>query len=145
MADRERGPAGAAPQPVRRTAVRGAVLASTVLFSAAAAVCLAGAAPGMPTGRARAAVTVADMIWDDLAACESGGDWQADTGNGYFGGLQIRPPTWEEAGGLRFADRPDRATRRQQTTVGEEILRRQGWEAWPGCAREIGMIVDPVE
>ncbi|MFJ9953315.1 transglycosylase family protein [Kitasatospora sp. NPDC091207] len=94
----------------------------------------------LPGGRARAASTVADMIWDELAECESGGDWRAATGNGYFGGLQIWPPTWEEAGGLRFADRPDRASRRQQTTVAEEILRMQGWEAWPACAREIGMI-----
>ncbi|WP_406211278.1 transglycosylase family protein [Kitasatospora sp. NBC_01560] len=79
-------------------------------------------------------------MWDDLAECESGGDWRANTGNGYFGGLQIWPPTWEEAGGLRFAGRPDRASRRQQTAVAEEILRMQGWEAWPACARDIGMI-----
>ncbi|MGV9270411.1 transglycosylase family protein [Kitasatospora sp. NPDC003701] len=96
----------------------------------------------IPDGRARAASTVADVIWDELAECESGGDWRAATGNGYFGGLQIWPPTWEEAGGLRFADRPDHASRRQQTTVAEEILRMQGWEAWPACAREIGMIGD---
>ncbi|MFC5889322.1 transglycosylase family protein [Kitasatospora sp. CM 4170] len=94
----------------------------------------------LPDGRARAVVTVADLVWDDLAECESDGDWRADTGNGYFGGLQIWPPTWEESGGLRFADRPDRASRRQQTAVAEEILRMQGWEAWPVCAREIGMI-----
>ncbi|MFD0276895.1 transglycosylase family protein [Kitasatospora sp. NPDC127111] len=94
----------------------------------------------VPGARAAAATTVADGVWDDLAECESGGDWRADTGNGYFGGLQIWPPTWEEAGGLRFATRPDRASRRQQTVVAEEILRMQGWEAWPACAREIGMI-----
>ncbi|MFI6151874.1 transglycosylase family protein [Kitasatospora sp. NPDC051170] len=87
-----------------------------------------------------AAVPVADVVWDGLADCESGGDWQADTGNGFYGGLQIRPSTWSEAGGLPFADRPDHASRRQQTTVGEEILRQQGWEAWPSCARELGLI-----
>ncbi|MET9398431.1 transglycosylase family protein [Kitasatospora sp. NPDC002965] len=128
-----RGPTASAAPPVVRVAAL-----------VACALCLTAGTALLPTVRARAAVTVADMIWDELAACESGGDWQADTGNGYFGGLQIRPSTWEEAGGLRFADRPDRATRRAQTTVGEEILRGQGWEAWPGCAREIGMIVDPV-
>ncbi|MER7753621.1 transglycosylase family protein [Kitasatospora sp. NPDC097643] len=98
--------------------------------------------PLLSGGRAGAAVRVADLVWDELAECESGGDWQADTGNGYYGGLQIWVPTWEEAGGLRFADRPDHASRREQTTVAEEILRRQGWEAWPGCARELGLIVD---
>ncbi|MEV7359303.1 transglycosylase family protein [Kitasatospora sp. NPDC091276] len=104
-----------------------------------AVVLLAGSA-AIPWERAGAAVRVADVVWDGLAECESGGDWQADTGNGYYGGLQIWPPTWEVAGGLRFADRPDHASRREQTTVGEEILRRQGWEAWPDCARELGLI-----
>ncbi|MFD9692162.1 transglycosylase family protein [Kitasatospora sp. NPDC059088] len=90
--------------------------------------------------RAGAATRVADLVWDELADCESGGDWHADTGNGFYGGLQIRPTTWAEAGGLRLADRPDHGSRREQTTVGEEILRQQGWEAWPTCARELGMI-----
>src|SRR5438046_1468300 len=26
--------------------------------------------------------------WDAIAACESGGNWSIDTGNGYYGGLQ---------------------------------------------------------
>ncbi|MBP0453450.1 transglycosylase family protein [Kitasatospora sp. RG8] len=109
-----------------------------VLVALAAALLLtAGPLPGR---QARAAPAVADTVWDDLAECESGGDWRANTGNGYFGGLQIWPPTWEEAGGLRYARRPDLASRRQQTAVAEEILRMQGWEAWPVCAREIGMI-----
>ncbi|MFF2077480.1 transglycosylase family protein [Kitasatospora sp. NPDC058162] len=99
-----------------------------------------GVAAGVGGVRAGAAVRVADLIWDELADCESGGDWRADTGNGFYGGLQIRPTTWADAGGLRFADRPDHAGRREQTTVGEEILRQQGWEAWPACARELGMI-----
>jgi len=81
-----------------------------------------------------------DATWDRLADCESGGDWHADTGNGYFGGLQIWPPTWYEAGGLRYAERPDRATRRQQITVAEEIRRQQGWEAWAYCARRTGLL-----
>ncbi|MFJ1708340.1 transglycosylase family protein [Kitasatospora sp. NPDC088346] len=80
-----------------------------------------------------------DQIWDAIARCESGGDWHADTGNGYYGGLQIWPPTWEDADGLRFATRPDLATRREQITVGETILSRQGWAAWSGCAESLGL------
>ncbi|MCG6496848.1 transglycosylase family protein [Kitasatospora sp. A2-31] len=126
---------------IRRGGAAGAAVAAAVVAALAAAAVPATAVV-LPDGRARTAVTVADLVWDDLAECESGGDWRADTGNGYFGGLQIWPPTWEEAGGLRFADRPDHASRRQQTAVAEEILRMQGWEAWPVCAREIGMIAD---
>ncbi|MDH6118982.1 transglycosylase family protein [Kitasatospora sp. GAS204B] len=85
-------------------------------------------------------VPVADATWDQVADCESDGDWAADTGNGYYGGLQIWPPTWREAGGLRYASRPDRAGRRQQITVAQEILRQQGWQAWAECAREVGLL-----
>ncbi|QKW22223.1 transglycosylase family protein [Kitasatospora sp. NA04385] len=95
------------------------------------------AAAGTPAAAGQA---VPDQVWDRLADCESDGDWQADTGNDYYGGLQIWPPTWQEAGGLRYADRPDHASRQQQITVGEEILRRQGWAAWGWCAREIGVL-----
>ncbi|MFE9425819.1 transglycosylase family protein [Kitasatospora sp. NPDC006697] len=83
---------------------------------------------------------VPDSVWDQVADCESDGDWTANTGNGYYGGLQIWPPTWREAGGLGYATRPDKATRRQQITVAREILRQQGWEAWGGCARDLGLL-----
>lgn len=85
-------------------------------------------------------VPVADATWDQVADCESDGDWAADTGNGYYGGLQIWPPTWREAGGLRYATRPDLASRRQQITVAQEILNEQGWQAWSACARELGLL-----
>ncbi|GAA1159280.1 hypothetical protein F4556_001694 [Kitasatospora gansuensis] len=89
---------------------------------------------------AAAAGSVPDATWERLARCESDGDWHADTGNGFYGGLQIWPPSWQEAGGLRFADRPDRAPRRHQITVAEEIRRQQGWGAWGHCARELGLL-----
>ncbi|MDQ0311306.1 hypothetical protein J2S46_005862 [Kitasatospora herbaricolor] len=94
------------------------------------------AAARVPAAPVRPAVH--DAVWDELAQCESSGDWRADTGNGYYGGLQIWPPTWAEAGGPAFADRPDHATRREQIVVAEQILRMQGWGAWPVCSREIG-------
>ncbi|MGR7000258.1 transglycosylase family protein [Yinghuangia aomiensis] len=66
--------------------------------------------------------------------CESSGRWDIDTGNGYYGGLQIQPSTWDEAGGTDYAPLPHQATRREQITVAEKILRMQGWGAWPQCA-----------
>ncbi|MFI9365432.1 transglycosylase family protein [Kitasatospora sp. NPDC053057] len=110
---------------------------AVIRVGAAVAVVMAVVSGGV---RAGAAPRVADLVWDELADCERGGDWRADTGNGYYGGLQIRPPTWAESGGLHFADRPDHANRREQTTVGEVIVRQQGWEAWPACARELGLL-----
>src|SRR4051794_41788817 len=30
-----------------------------------------------------------DEQWDNVAHCESGGNWHINTGNGYYGGLQF--------------------------------------------------------
>ena len=43
------------------------------------------------TGTATAAP---DSDWDRLAQCEAGGNWAINTGNGYQGGLQFSPSTW---------------------------------------------------
>lgn len=40
------------------------------------------------------------MGWDAVAQCESGGNWAADTGNGFYGGLQFKPSTWRAFGGV---------------------------------------------
>ncbi|MFF5976365.1 transglycosylase family protein [Streptomyces sp. NPDC012769] len=77
--------------------------------------------------------------WGCVAECESGGDWHANTGNGFYGGLQFWQPTWDEFGGGRYARRADLATRAQQITVAEEVLRIQGWGAWPVCSRRYGL------
>ncbi|MDT0346865.1 transglycosylase family protein [Streptomyces litchfieldiae] len=84
----------------------------------------------MSAGSAQA---VGDETWDRAAECESGGVWSANTGNGYFGGLQLTLGMWEEYGGLEFAARPDLASRAQQISVAERILEDLGKEAFPAC------------
>ncbi|MDF1606407.1 transglycosylase family protein [Nocardioides sp. YIM 152315] len=77
--------------------------------------------------------------WERLAHCESGGRWHINTGNGYFGGLQISPGTWRGYGGRRFARLPHGATKREQIKVAERIKRGQGWGAWPACTSRLGL------
>jgi hypothetical protein len=67
--------------------------------------------------------------WAAVAACESGGNWAANTGNGYYGGLQFDQGTWESAGGLSYAPRADLATPEQQVAIAERL----GYDAWPNC------------
>ncbi|GAA1232419.1 hypothetical protein GCM10009665_23350 [Kitasatospora nipponensis] len=122
----------------RRTGVVLCGVAVIIAVSARSAPA-AGPDPGTDT----VPTATPDAVWDRVADCESDGDWTADTGNGYYGGLQIWPPTWREAGGSRYASRPDRASRRQQITVAQEILREQGWQAWASCARELGLLGGP--
>lgn len=73
--------------------------------------------------------------WDAVAACESSGDWQINTGNGYYGGLQEDLTFWATYGGTVYASRPDLATREQQILVAERGLAAQGVGAWPNCGR----------
>jgi hypothetical protein len=79
------------------------------------------------------------QVWDDLAMCESSGRWDTNTGNGFFGGLQFWQPTWVENGGMAYAPRADMATPGQQIVVAQEVLRKQGWVAWPNCSRKLGL------
>ncbi len=83
-------------------------------------------------------VGAAGSVWDDLAQCETGGNWAANTGNGYYGGLQFSGSTWSANGGEQFAPTADRATREQQIIVGERVLASQGWGAWPSCSCQLG-------
>jgi LysM repeat protein len=73
--------------------------------------------------------------WDDIAQCESGGNWSANTGNGYSGGLQFAPSTWRAHGG---SGSPSSASREEQIAVAERVQASQGWGAWPNCSKKAG-------
>jgi len=106
------------------------VLSAAVLSAATVAPVVLTASPGH---------AVTTHTWERLARCESGGRWHINTGNGYYGGLQISPSTWRAYGGRRFAALPHRATKREQITVATRIKRGQGWGAWPACSARIGV------
>jgi len=78
-------------------------------------------------------------VWNRLAHCESTSRWFINTGNGYYGGLQISPSTWRAYGGQRFAGLPHRANKAEQIIVGKRIKAGQGWGAWPSCSRRLGL------
>lgn len=80
-----------------------------------------------------AASSASAADWDELAQCEASGDWSANTGNGFYGGLQFTSSTWAEFGGTEYASSAHEATREQQIAVAEQVLAAQGSGAWPGC------------
>jgi hypothetical protein len=82
---------------------------------------------------AGAAPASADVNWDAVAQCESGGNWQINTQNGFSGGLQFTRSTWRSAGGSRYASEAHRATRSEQIAVAQRVLATQGIGAWPVC------------
>ncbi|MYS19464.1 Murein DD-endopeptidase MepM and murein hydrolase activator NlpD, contain LysM domain [Streptomyces sp. DvalAA-14] len=78
-------------------------------------------------------------VWDKVASCESSGNWNTNTGNGYYGGLQFAASTWKSFGGSAYAPRADLATKNQQIAVAEKVLRSQGPGAWPVCSVSAGL------
>ena len=98
------------------------------------------ATPAPPPRAAPAGGTaVGASVWDDLARCESGGDWAINTGNGYYGGLQFSHGTWHNYGGGEFADYPHEATREEQIIVAERLRAARGYAPWPACRAKLGL------
>jgi uncharacterized protein YabE (DUF348 family) len=76
-------------------------------------------------------------VWDQLAQCESGGNWAINTGNGYYGGLQFNLGTWRAYGGPGY---PHTASRETQIAIATKLRDASGgYGAWPGCAASLGL------
>ncbi len=75
-------------------------------------------------------------VWDGIAACESGGNWAINTGNGFYGGLQFTMSSWAAVGG---SGNPASASREEQIARGAMLQARQGWNAWPVCSHRAGV------
>lgn len=75
-------------------------------------------------------------VWDRVAACESGGNWSINTGNGFHGGLQFTNSTWRAYGGSGSAQN---ASKSEQKRVARNVLKGQGAGAWPVCSRKAGL------
>ncbi len=116
MSGRHRKPTSSSIS-VAKIAVTGAVIGGGSLA-------LAGQAQAAP-----------DNEWDQVARCESGGNWAINTGNGYQGGLQFSPGTWASHGGNEYAPAAHMATKDEQIAVAERVLATQGKGAWPVCGR----------
>jgi resuscitation-promoting factor RpfB len=84
-----------------------------------------------------APVSTSGLNWDAVAACESGGNWHINTGNGYYGGLQFDIGTWLSNGGGAYASRPDLATREEQIAVANRLYAARGSSPWPVCGANL--------
>jgi Spy/CpxP family protein refolding chaperone len=101
---------------------------TAAVIGAASAVAAAQMAVATPFARA-------DPNWDAMAQCESGGNWNENTGNGFYGGLQFTPATWAANGGVGS---PAAASREEQIRVARNVLHTQGIGAWPVCGGPTG-------
>ncbi|OKI37478.1 transglycosylase [Streptomyces sp. TSRI0281] len=104
-----------------------------------AAVAAAGAVVALAGSGNASAATTGNSQWDALVNCEASGNWSANTGNGFSGGLQFTPSTWQAFGGHQYAASAHQATAQQQIAVAEKVLAAQGPGAWPVCSAKAGM------
>lgn len=98
-----------------------------------------GSAIAIPLLGASGASAAEGATWDRVAECESGGSWSQNSGNGYYGGLQLTQTDWEKYGGLDYASSADQASRGQQIAVAEKVLADQGVGAWRACGLLSGL------
>jgi nucleoid-associated protein YgaU len=123
-----------------RDVPQNAVVATPTPTAAAAAAAPVAVAPEpvrRPAPTPAPAVSSSDgSVWDRIAACESGGNWAINTGNGYYGGLQFSLSSWRAVGGSGL---PSDASKSEQISRAQMLQARQGWGAWPVCSIKAGV------
>jgi resuscitation-promoting factor RpfA len=68
--------------------------------------------------------------------CESGGNYHADTGNGFYGAYQFDLGTWH---GLGYSGRPSDAASSTQDAAARQLQSERGWSPWPACSHRLGL------
>ncbi|GAA2077730.1 resuscitation-promoting factor [Aeromicrobium halocynthiae] len=111
------------------------VIVSDTVQKSEARIVRRGTAPA--AAAAESAPSVADgSVWDRLAQCESGGNWAANTGNGYYGGVQFSAQTWSSLGAPGL---PHEQPREVQIKYAQMLQERAGWGQWPACSAKLGL------
>jgi Transglycosylase-like domain len=74
-------------------------------------------------------------VWARLRQCESGGRYDVNSGNGFYGAYQFHPRTWRTLG---YGGLPHQAPPEVQDEAARKLQARSGWGQWPVCSRRIG-------
>jgi Transglycosylase-like domain len=74
--------------------------------------------------------------WLALRDCESGDNYQENTGNGFYGAYQFSATTWT---GLGYPGRPDLEPPAMQDQAAMQLQAEAGWGQWPACSAALGL------
>lgn len=77
-----------------------------------------------------------DEAFAKLRACEAGGNYDRNSGNGYYGAYQFNIGTWAGYGGYII---PSDAPPGVQDQKAYETYQRRGWAPWPACSQRLGL------
>jgi hypothetical protein len=98
------------------------------------------AAGGLTATLGAALATPAEAATSDdfarLRACESGGNYAINTGNGFYGAYQFDLRTWH---GLGYGGKPSDAAPGTQDAAARTLQAQRGWQPWPACSRKLGL------
>ena len=67
-------------------------------------------------------------VGNSTVQCESGGDYSANTGNGYYGGYQFDSGTWDAYGDPAYAEANE-----APPAVQDAAAASVPYDAWPSC------------
>ncbi len=114
---------------------RPAAIAATDSLAALLAVSDVPSGPGEASAHAASpSASSADLA--ALRRCESGGDYRADTGNGYYGAYQFSARTWWWLG---YDGWPSEAAPEVQDQAALDLYDYSNWDSWPSCSRWLGL------
>jgi hypothetical protein len=82
--------------------------------------------------QAREQAHAASPQLEAIAACESGGNPQTDTGNGFYGKYQFTQETWQAVGG---SGNPAAAPEAEQDRRAAQLYAQAGPGQWPVCGQ----------
>lgn len=71
-----------------------------------------------------------------LRGCESGGRYDRNSGNGYYGAYQYDVSTWANTGGFKYASDAPAGVQDEKVW---ETYKRRGWSPWPSCTKSQGL------
>ncbi len=74
--------------------------------------------------------------WLELRTCESGDNYQENTGNGFYGAYQFSGATWS---GLGYSGLASEAPYWDQDAAAQHLQSQDGWAPWPACAATLGL------
>ena len=114
---------------------RPAVLAAAFSLAALLAVSDLASGAGEVSAHPRSPSTSSATL-AALRSCESGGNYRADTGNGYYGAYQFSASTWQSLG---YGGIASRAAPHVQDQAALRLASTKGWSQWPSCARRLGL------
>ena len=94
------------------------------------------AAPSASVATTAVPSSPAGGVWLELRECESGDNYQADTGNGYYGAYQFSPSTWSDLG---YPGQPNEEPYWMQDAAAQRLEAAEGWSQWPSCSAALGL------